>query len=106
MSGIEVSANNHILDIRLNRPDKKNAITAAMYAALARALEAAASDPRTRVVTLTGGPDCFTAGNDLNDFLASPPTDMDQPVFHFLKAISTCPRPVVRGVADFSPLPM
>ena len=99
MSEIEVSASNHILDIRLNRPDKKNAITAAMYSALARALEAAASDPGTRVVTLTGSADCFTAGNDLNDFMVSPPLDMDQPVFHFLKAISTCPKPIVAGVA-------
>lgn len=99
MSEVQVSASNHVLDIRLNRPDRKNAITAAMYAALARAFQAAASDPQTRVVTLGGGPDCFTAGNDLHDFLATPPLDMDQPVFHFLKAISTCPKPVVAGVA-------
>lgn len=99
MSEIQVSASNHVLDIRLNRPDKKNAITAAMYAALARAFQAAASDPQTRVVTLGGGQDCFTAGNDLHDFLAAPPLDMDQPVFHFLEAISTCPKPIVAGVA-------
>jgi len=99
MSEVQVSANGHILDVRLNRPDKKNAITAAMYSALARAFEAAASDAHIRVVTLTGNRDCFTAGNDLGDFLQSPPLDTDQPVFHFLKAISTCPKPVVAGVA-------
>lgn len=99
MSEIQVSSSNRIVDLRLNRPDKKNAITAAMYAALARALDAAAADKGTRVVTLTGSADCFTAGNDLNDFIASPPADMDQPVFHFLRAISTFPKPIVAGVA-------
>ncbi len=87
-----------ILELRLNRPDKKNAITAAMYAALAEGLVAAADDREVRVVTLLGSGDTFTSGNDLKDFQQSPPLDMDQPVFRFLEAISTFPKMLVAGV--------
>jgi enoyl-CoA hydratase/carnithine racemase len=87
-----------ILELRLNRPDKKNAITAAMYAALADALRSAADDPEVRVATLLGSGGTFTSGNDLKDFQQSPPLDMDQPVFHFLEAISTFPKVLVAGV--------
>jgi enoyl-CoA hydratase/carnithine racemase len=88
-----------LLEIRLNRPDKKNAITAAMYAALAAALDGAAEDGSIRAVTIMGSGGTFTSGNDLNDFRNNPPLDLDQPVFHFLKAISTFPKIIVAGVA-------
>ena len=77
-----------ILEIRLNRPDKKNAITVAMYAAMAERLAAAEADPAVRVVLFTGAGDAFCAGNDLKDFIASPPTGQDSPVFRFLRALA------------------
>ncbi len=84
--------------VRLARPEKKNALTVAMYAALADALEAAAADDTVRVVVLVGSGDAFTSGNDLNDFVASPPTGPDSPVFRFLTALVRFPKPVVAAV--------
>ena len=95
---ILVSTSGAVTEIRLNRPEKKNAITAAMYAALADALEAAAADGAVRVVTILGNGDTFTSGNDINDFLKAPPLEMDQPVFRFLRAISTFPKVLIAGV--------
>ncbi|RUV32553.1 enoyl-CoA hydratase, partial [Mesorhizobium sp. M1A.T.Ca.IN.004.03.1.1] len=57
--------------IRFNRPEKKNAITRAMYRTMADALNAANADPAIRVSALLGTEGCFSAGNDLNDFLAA-----------------------------------
>lgn len=96
---ILVSHQGRIAELRLNRPDKKNAITAAMYAALAEALEAAAADDQIRVVTILANGDIFTSGNDIADFMAAPPLDMDQPVFRFLRAISSFPKILVAGVS-------
>src|ERR1700756_1840291 len=55
--------------VRINRPEKKNALTPPMYAALSAALEGAARDDAVRCIVLAGGPDAFCAGNDLQDFL-------------------------------------
>lgn len=88
-----------ILELRFNRPDRKNAITTAMYSALAGALRTAAADEEIRVVTLSGSEGIFTAGNDLRDFQDAPGTGADRPVSHFLEAISTFPKILVAGVA-------
>ena len=88
-----------VLDLRINRPDKKNAITVAMYAALADAFEAATTDPAIRVVTIAGSRELFTAGNDLRDFQQSRESGPDMPVFRFLRALANCPKIVVAGVA-------
>jgi enoyl-CoA hydratase/carnithine racemase len=96
---ILAAASGPVLQLRLNRPDKKNAITAAMYAALAEALNGAAGDASIHVVTIVGSGGIFTSGNDLNDFRNNPPLDLDQPVFRFLEAISTFPKILVAGVA-------
>jgi enoyl-CoA hydratase/carnithine racemase len=96
---ILATASGAVLELRLNRPDKKNAITAAMYAALADALNAAAEDRSVHVVTITGSGGTFTSGNDLNDFRQNPPREPDRPVFRFLEAISTFPKILVAGVA-------
>lgn len=93
------SSSGAVAEIRLNRPDKKNAITSAMYAAMADALEAAAADEKVRVVTILANGDMFTSGNDIGDFMQSPPLDMDQPVFRLLYAISAFPKILVAGVA-------
>jgi enoyl-CoA hydratase/carnithine racemase len=60
-----------ILTLTFHRLDKKNAITRAMYTAMAEALEAAAADDTVRVAVIQGDPTCFTAGNDLMDFLSN-----------------------------------
>lgn len=84
--------------LRFARPERRNAITAAMYAALADALERAAEDTNVRVVVVTGSENAFTAGNDLSDFLNEPPTKDDAPVFRFLRAIASFPKPLVASV--------
>ncbi len=87
-----------VLVLTLSRPEKKNALTRAMYAALADALDAAAADAAVRVVILAGDGGSFTAGNDLGDFLLDPPTGADSPVFQFLRAVSTFPKPLLAAV--------
>lgn len=88
-----------VLTVRLNRPDKKNALTRAMYSQLAQALAMADSDPQIRAVLLSGSSDCFTAGNDIVDFLEQPPNDLDNPVFQFMLSLLDCRKPVIAAVA-------
>lgn len=95
---ITVTTDGPMMDVRLNRPAKKNAITVAMYAALADAFEQAATDPVVRVVTISGSGGVFTAGNDIGDFIAVRPGGEDMPVFRFLRAIAACPKVVIAGV--------
>ena len=90
---------NGILTVRINRPDKKNALNTAMYGALADALERADNDPAIRVVLLTGCNDCFTSGNDIADFVNFPPTGPDSPVLRFLTAITVAKKPLVAAVS-------
>ncbi|RJG05025.1 enoyl-CoA hydratase [Noviherbaspirillum cavernae] len=91
---------NGILTIEFNRPDKKNAITSAMYQMMADALKDAESDAAVRAIIILGKPEIFTAGNDLEDFMKSPPTiSGDRPVAQFMRALSTATKPVVAGVA-------
>ena len=88
-----------LLTLRLNRADKKNALTRAMYSQMAEVLDAANADRSVRVVLITGGPECFTSGNDVADFLQAPPTGMDSPVFQFMRALFDFEKPVVAAVA-------
>ncbi len=87
-----------VLTIRMARPEKKNALTIDMYRSMAAALREATTDDAVRVVLITGAGGAFTSGNDLKDFAAPPPVDADSPVFQFLRAISTCPKPIVAAV--------
>jgi len=87
-----------ILRIEFDRPEKKNAITAAMYRALADALASAESDGGVRVVLIVGKPEIFTAGNDLEDFLHHPPHGDNSPVFQFLDALTKTTKPLVAAV--------
>ena len=96
---IELTKENSILSVTLNRRDKKNALTAAMYSELASIFRDQVED--TNAVIFTGGTD-FTAGNDLEDFLNNPPTADDAPVFEFMRALSTCPVPVIAAVDGFA----
>jgi enoyl-CoA hydratase/carnithine racemase len=91
-----------VATIEIARPEKKNALTIAMYEAMAAALEAAVADPAVRAVLITGQPGIFTSGNDIEDFMARPPAEgpeaMDSPVFRFMRALLNCDKPVVAAV--------
>lgn len=87
-----------VTTLTLNRVDKKNAFTQAMYAACADALEAARDDAAVRVVVVQGDVAVFSAGNDIADFLGAPPKTQDAPVFRFLRALATFPKPLVAAV--------
>ena len=84
--------------ITLNRPEKKNALTPGMYTIMAKALSEAAGDFAIRAVIITGAGSAFTGGNDINDFLETPPTGPDSPVFHFLYALHDFPKPLIAAV--------
>ena len=86
-----------VASIRFNRPQKKNAITGAMYQAMADALEDAAASPEVRALGIFGG-DVFTAGNDIADFLSAGGFDETHPVLRFLYAIRDFQKPVIAGV--------
>jgi enoyl-CoA hydratase/carnithine racemase len=89
-----------VLTLTLNRVEKKNAFTQAMYTTLADALDAAATDATTRVVVIQGHATVFSAGNDLRDFLSGPPIDSDAaaPVQRFVAAMAQFPKPVLAAV--------
>ena len=89
---------NAIVTIEFNRPAKKNAITAAMYQALADALKSAEADSAIRAIVFCGKPEIFTAGNDLEDFMKNPPHGDASPVFQFLHVISHAQKPIVAAV--------
>ena len=85
--------------VRMNRPDKKNAITRAMYAAMAGALTAGDADPAIRVHVILGVPGAFSSGNDLADFMAvATGGEGGMEVYDFLLALATARKPVVSGV--------
>lgn len=93
---VRVEKQGAVLAVTLARPERRNAITVAMYDALAQALESAATDPSIRVVVLRGEGQDFAAGNDLADFLDAPPRGTDEiPVWRFLRALAACETPIV-----------
>lgn len=87
-----------VLTLTINRVDKKNSITAAMYAAMADALAGAGSDAAVKAVVIQGHETIFSAGNDIGDFLNNPPSTQDSPVFRFLRGISSFAKPIVAAV--------
>jgi enoyl-CoA hydratase/carnithine racemase len=89
---------NGVARIEIARPEKKNAITVAMYQAMADAIGAAHDDGAVRAILIHGQKDIFTAGNDLEDFLKNPPSGMDAPVFKFMQALGYSEKPVVAAV--------
>jgi len=97
-SEIITEIRDRILRIKFNRPDKKNALTRAMYAALADAITRADDDNGIRAVFLQGTADCFTAGNDLKDFQAFRQDGDNKDVSNFLAAISRAQKPIVAAV--------
>jgi len=97
MSEILIEQIDQTLHLTLNRPEKKNAITQAMYMTLANNLNAASGDFAIRTVVISGNGKAFTAGNDIMDFMNEEIT-MSSPVFHFLKAIHEFPKPLIAAV--------
>jgi enoyl-CoA hydratase/carnithine racemase len=95
---VEVTRAGPVLHIRLNRADKRNAITGRMYEAMAAALAEADADAAIRAVLFSGAGQGFCAGNDLNDFVTAPPTDAGAPGFRFLRAISTAEKVLVAAI--------
>ena len=95
---IKIEKNAGIMTIVIDRPEKKNALTLAMYDALADALQDADSDKSVRVLLLTAVGDVFTAGNDILDFIQNPPQSSDSPVMRFLTAIRSMEKPLVIAV--------
>lgn len=87
-----------VTTLTLNRLQRKNSLTAAMYADMADALTQAAEDTQVRVVVIQGHETVFSAGNDIGDFLNTPPVSQDAPVFRFLRGISGFPKPLVAAV--------
>lgn len=98
MTDILIHTEDGITTLTFNRLERKNSITAAMYATLADALEAAAADALVRVVVFQGHETVFSAGNDIGDFLQQPPAKEDAPVFRFLRALASFPKPLVAAV--------
>jgi hypothetical protein len=98
MSDIKVHAEGGVMTITLNRLERKNSITAAMYGMLADAIHAAQEDANVRVAVLQGHETVFSAGNDINDFLNNPPAGQDSPVFRFLRGIASFPKPLLAAV--------
>lgn len=99
MSFIEVRSDNGVLEIQFSRPEKKNAITEQMYSDLNSAFVKARTDSAIKAVLIHGQRTCFTAGNDLEDFLSNPPTDSDSAVFQFLLTMADFPKPIVAAVS-------
>ena len=99
---IKTATVNGVATIEIARPEKKNALTVAMYQAMADALTAAREDTAVRAVLITGQPGVFTSGNDIEDFMARPPGQgsegLDSPVFRFMRALLDCDKPVVAAV--------
>lgn len=98
---IIVTHDEGVLEIRFNRPEKKNAFTDAMYGVMAGALDAAKDDAAVRAVLFTAEGDYFTAGNDISDFAAQstrPATDEVRNVGRFLEACIRAEKPLVAAV--------
>jgi enoyl-CoA hydratase/carnithine racemase len=94
---IKTGVHNGVATIEIARPEKKNAITRAMYTELAVAFDAAREDPAVRAVLLTGQPGIFTSGNDIEDFVQRP-SDEEPPSITFMRALIGCDKPVVAAV--------
>ena len=98
MSQITTRREGTIQILSFNRPEKMNALTREMYAGLANGLNEAAGDFAVRAVVLTCEGDHFTAGNDISDFLANPPTNEDSDVARFLGSLLEFPKPLIAAV--------
>ena len=96
---VRVEQEGAVLAIKLARPERRNAITVAMYGTLADAVERASDEQSIRVITFRGEGQDFAAGIDLADFLATRPDDLEElAVWRFLRALARCETPIVASV--------
>jgi enoyl-CoA hydratase/carnithine racemase len=98
MDDIVTEHSGSILRVQLNRPNKRNAMTSAMYLALASIFNEAANDDNTRAVLWHGAGDSFCAGNDIEDFLKNPPGAGESPQGRLMEALVNFDKPVVAAV--------
>ena len=94
---IVVSIQDRVLHLRLDRLEKKNALTRGMYLAMVDAVRQAEADPGVRVLLITGSEDCFTAGNDLVDFANAKPGE-SSPAILYLETLVAAQKPVIAAV--------
>jgi enoyl-CoA hydratase/carnithine racemase len=101
---VDIRDDGGIRMVRMNRPDKKNALTAAMYDAMAAALTGTKTDQTIRCVMIAGLPGAFCAGNDLDEFrkAAEDGEGLSESVLRFLHALAYCERPLVAAVDGFA----
>ena len=97
---VAIKASDSVQTIRMNRPQKKNALTGEMYSALAGALEAGETDAGIRVHLVLGHPGAFCAGNDIKDFvaMAAEGGGLGEPIVRFLHALAGTTKPIVAAV--------
>src|SRR5882757_2476280 len=99
MSQVLVTTADGACEIVMARPERKNALNAAMCSAITEALEVAGRDPSVRAVLLRGEGGNFTSGYDVGDFISAPPVDSEQsPVVRFLYTLAAFAKPVVAAV--------
>jgi enoyl-CoA hydratase/carnithine racemase len=87
-----------VREVRLNRPEKRNALSFLMYEQLVLALSAAQADEAVRAVLLSGEGASFSAGNDLHDFLSGPAFSAAHPAMEFLRTLATFGKPLLAAV--------
>ena len=93
-----VTSPNGVMEIRFNRPEKKNALTRAMYDGVVTAFDIGENDPAIRVIMLTGTGDTFTSGNDIKDFQQRAATRNASAASPFLTALSALKKPLIGAV--------
>jgi enoyl-CoA hydratase/carnithine racemase len=99
MDHVQTELQNGVLHLILNRPEKKNALTSAMYEALVASIKRAESDDSVRVLVLRGNGDSFTAGNDIEDFVQKPwKGQAVPPAEQFIRAVAFARKPVIAAV--------
>jgi enoyl-CoA hydratase/carnithine racemase len=100
MPDILVTDDGPVRTVRMNRPEKKNALTQAMYDAMAASIEEAGQRAKTRCLMVAGSPGAFCAGNDIGDFMqmATQSGALTAPVLRFLHALARCEKPLVAAV--------
>ena len=100
MPDVFISNEGPVRKIRMNRPEKKNALTLAMYEAMAGAIEDAGKTDGVKCLIIAGAPDVFCAGNDLNDFIVMARSGaLGAPIVRFLHTLARCEKPIVAAVS-------
>ena len=95
MSDVVIGHSGPVTTVTLNRPEKMNAITRAMYQAMADAINGAAGDNDVSAVVIQANGDHFTGGNDISDFLNNPPLEEGSEVWQFIKACHDFPKVLI-----------